>query len=99
MSGYEAHVEQDRRLVVLRLLAKAPGYSSNDSILHGGLDTVGHRVSRDQVRTDLSWLAEQGLVKVEDLKGVCVARLTERGNDVAAGRVTVPGVKHPSPKD
>lgn len=40
-------------------------------------------------------LKEQGLVMVEDIGTVLVARLTERGADVAAGRAIVPGVKRP----
>jgi Fe2+ or Zn2+ uptake regulation protein len=90
----------DRRLVILRLLEQAPGYAANDSILHSGLEHVGHRCSRDQVRTDLAWLAEQGLVEVEMLPGakIVVATIVARGLDVANGRATVPGVKRPSPR-
>lgn len=90
----------DRRLVVLRLLDQAPGFTANDSILCSALAEVGHRCSRDTVRTDLSWLAEQGLITVEELMSgkVLVATLTERGGDVQAGRATVPGVKRPTPR-
>jgi hypothetical protein len=91
-----------RRLVILRLLGEAPENTANDSILHAGLSELGHACSRDQVRGDLAWLDEQGLVGVEDVKGfashIQVARLTERGDDVQAGRTTVPGVKRPSPR-
>ena len=88
---------QDRRLCLLRVLAQAPGYSANGSILHAAIRRFGHQVSRDQVRTDLAWLKEQGLVELEDLDSLAVATLTQRGLDAAAGRATVPGVKKPAP--
>ncbi len=46
----------------------------------------------------LAWLAEQGLVENDDMGGLVVATLTQRGADVAQGRVTVPGVKRPTPR-
>jgi hypothetical protein len=95
--NFAEQVAEDRRLVILRLLDQAPGCAANDSILHAGLDSVGHRCSRDQVKTDLAWLAEQGLIRVERLDGIVIAALTDRGLDVQAGRATVPGVKRPSP--
>lgn len=90
----------DRRLVILRLLDQAPGFTLNDSILYAALAEVGHRATRDQVRTDIAWLGEQQLVSIEPFDGgkVQVATLTERGSDVQAGRATVPGVKRPSPR-
>lgn len=95
-------VAEDRRLVILRLLASAPGNSANDSMLHSGLLAIGHVCSRDQVRGDIAWLKEQGLLASEELTGIgshspIVTRLTERGFDVQAGRSTVPGVKRPTP--
>lgn len=97
MSGFADYLTEDRRLVILRLLSETPGYSSNESILDAGLEAMGHAVSRDQVRTDLAWLAEQDLVSVETVRGVMVARITQRGADVAKGQAVVPGVKKPSP--
>lgn len=89
---------EDRRLVILRVLAETPAYSLNGSILHEVLERYGHRVSRDQVRTDLAWLAEQDLVEVEVIADqLHVATLRQRGLDVAQGRASVPGVRRPAP--
>lgn len=86
----------DRRLVILRSLSDQ-SYSLNDSVLQTVLEQFGHRVTRDQVRGDISWLEEQGLVTVETVGGyVMVATLTERGGEVATGRARHPGVKRPS---
>jgi hypothetical protein len=91
-------VAQHRRLSILRLLAEAPENSLNDAILHTALGELGLASSRDQVKGDLAWLAEQGLLSTEAVGHLAVATLTPRGDDVAAGRATHPGVKRPSPR-
>ena len=90
-------LDADQRLVMLRSLIDAGG-EANESILQDCLDVFGHRVSRDQIRTHITWLAEQGLVAIENVGSYMVANLTGRGQDVAEGRSTVPGVKKPRPR-
>lgn len=94
---YSARITEDRRLVILRLLAETPGYNCNTSILQSALEDFGHSVSRDVVHTDVAWLAEQGLVSIEAIATVDRVTLTNRGVDVAAGRAVVPGVRRPNP--
>lgn len=95
MSRYAEFLRQDVRLVLLRLLEEMPAYRANSSVLNAALDSYGHTLSRDQVKTELYWLAEQGAVVLEDIGPVLVASLTERGQDIAAGRARVPGIKRP----
>lgn len=97
--SYAQRVTEDRRLVLLRLLAGAPGYAANSSILHGLLGDFAHRAPRDVVAGDLDWLAEQGLLGLEALAvpGLRIATLTSRGLDVAEGSAQVSGVARPSP--
>jgi Fe2+ or Zn2+ uptake regulation protein len=90
-------MNQDRRLVILRLLAEANS-EANESLLQIALERFGHRVSRDQARGDLAWLKEQGLVEVDEIAGLMIARLTQRGFECANGIVTVPGVRRPTPR-
>ncbi|WP_448680565.1 VpaChn25_0724 family phage protein [Pseudomonas nicosulfuronedens] len=92
---YADFLRQDMRLVILRLLVEMPAYRANSSVLNAALDNFGHAISRDQVKTELAWLAEQGAVALEDIGPVVVATLTERGQDIAAGRARVPGIKRP----
>lgn len=92
---YKDYLREDRRLVILRLLSEMPAYRSNTSILFTGLDQMGHVATRDQVKSDVAWLAEQNLVKMDEVGAVIVVQLTERGEDVATGRAFVPGVKRP----
>ncbi|WP_368927263.1 VpaChn25_0724 family phage protein [Citrobacter freundii] len=90
-------LDQDQRLVLLRSLLDC-GDSANESILQTCLQTYGHKVSRDTVRTQLAWLREQGLVTLSDVSGCYVAEITGRGDEVASGLATVPGVKKPRPR-
>ncbi len=91
------YLRQDQRLVVLRILSELPQFRSNSSVMANLLGEFGHHPSRDQVKAELTWLGEQGLVKIEDIGSVLVVTLTERGADVAAGRASVPGVSKPRP--
>ena len=97
MSAFNELVEADRRLVILRVLEEDAGYSQNEYVIQTCVEALGHNVSQDRLRTDLAWLSEQGLITVETISGVRVARLTARGADVAQGKTTVPGVKRPRP--
>ncbi|WP_416739245.1 ArsR family transcriptional regulator [Pseudomonas sp. NFX71] len=95
MTHYADYLRQDIRLVILRLLIEMPGYRANSSVLNTALDNFGHTASRDQVKTELQWLTEQGAITLADIGPVLVATLTERGQDIAAGRARVPGIKRP----
>lgn len=96
--NFSALLDADIRLVVLRTLAEDSDYSQNEYVLGDVLALFGHRVSRDKLRTELAWLAEQSLITIEETGGVMVTRLTSRGADVACGAGTCPGVKRPRPE-
>ena len=95
--NYRQLLREDQRLVILRGLNEMQGYKANDSIIHTILDQYGHQISRDQVRTHISWLGEQGMVEIEKIGETQVVTLTCPGADVAQGRSTVNGIKRPSP--
>ena len=95
MTHYSEFLREDIRLVMLRLLSEMVGYRANSSVLAMGLDKYGHTLSRDQVKTELHWLAEQSALTLADVGPVLVATLTERGQDIAVGRARVPGIKRP----
>lgn len=96
--NYEQTIREHLRLTLLRLLAEDPDYTMNDSLLTDLTANYGFTPSRDKVRTELAWLSEQGLITADTDPGITIATLTERGADVAGGRVTVPGIKRPSPR-
>jgi hypothetical protein len=93
--NFAEYLRHDIRLVILRVLVELPAYRANSSVLTMALERFGHAATRDQVKTELRWLEEQGLLSVEDIGAVLVATLTERGSDVACGRAKVPGVARP----
>lgn len=98
--AYRDFITEDRRLAELRFLAEDNDYSLNDSVMQTALEQIGHSVSREVIWADFAYLEELGLIRVDKpLDGrVTVARLTPRGEDVARGRATVPGVKKPRPE-
>lgn len=97
--NYQDFMREDRRLIILRLLAEQPGGMLNDSVLHALLERCGHTVARDVVRADVAWLRDSQLIDVEEVLGrVLVATIVERGSEVAAGYTTVPGVRRPGPR-
>jgi hypothetical protein len=96
--NYADHFAKHLRIALLKALDTAPARRANSSILHSAMDGLGLTATRDQVKTELAWLAEQGLLTVEDLGGLYVATLTERGLDVAEGRTVAPGVQRPAPR-
>lgn len=97
MKSYRELATEDLRLVILRLLSESDGYGANSAMLQMALPSFGHSVSGDQLQTQLSWLAEQGLATVETMESLRVAKLTARGLDVANGNAQAPGVKRPLP--
>lgn len=95
--SFETKLKEEMRLVLLRLLNELPSYRGNSSTLHTGLNHWGLSFSRDQVKTELYWLAEQGCIGIEfDNPDVVVVKLSERGQDVVEGRAKVHGIKRPS---
>ncbi|MFN7308577.1 MAG: ArsR family transcriptional regulator [Acetobacteraceae bacterium] len=98
MSRFAALLAEDRRLIILRALAEDHDYALNDFVLKRALASLGHEVSRDMLRGDLTWLKDQRLITLRELDdgGIWVARATEDGIDVAGGRPH-PGVARPAP--
>ena len=93
--SFADYLRKDVRLVSLRILAEMPGFRANSSVLANMLYQFGHSVTRDQVKTELRWLQEQGLVRIEEAGQVLVVTLEERGQDVAEGRAVVDGIAKP----
>ena len=97
MNDYAAAFDGHVRLAILQLLAGQAEYRGNDRVLTQAVQTMGMPCTGDQMRGHLSWLAEQRLVQVTEAGSLKVARLTERGNDVAKARSVVDGVARPEP--
>lgn len=95
--SYKEHENQHLRLTVLRTLHEDSDYQINESLLRDAIKPFGFAPSRDALRAQIRWLEEAGLVTVEDLGQILVARLTVRGADVATGVAQIDGIKRPGP--
>lgn len=95
MSSYLEVRRRHMRLSILIVLKDAPQYRCNDSIMRDALRTFGFEPSRDQVRGELHWLAEQGLIEVSEAGKLLIGRATTRGVDVAEGLSRHPDVQRP----
>lgn len=91
------NMQRHMRLSILRTLAELSQYRANDSILRDSLSQYGFDASRDQVRGELHWLAEAGMVELTESGKMIVAKATGRGCDVAAGRSLHPDIQRPGP--
>lgn len=93
MNDYrDRHAAMMRRML-LEALEREPGYTAPDLLLQSALESHGMVVGIDRIRTELAWLAEQGLTEHHANAAV----LTSRGLDVALGRADVPGVQRRPP--
>lgn len=96
--SYADTIRRHRRLAILRHLEACTGYTSNASILTDVLAGVGVKSSRSQVITEVSWLADQGMVTTEDRGDFVVVTATQSGVEIAQGVVNHPEVQRPSPR-
>lgn len=95
MTQFADFIREEHRLVLLKLLHEMPRYQSNSSLLCTGMERFGLPMTRDQIKTELHWLRDQGMVEIEDVGSVTVATLKDRGADVATGMARAPGIKRP----
>ena len=99
MTSYrETTFREHARITILRFLEDAPRYTSNLSVLGALLPQYGLEMTRDQIRGELAWLAEQGLIATEEAAGLVIATATVRGVEVAQGIARHPGVRRPGPR-
>lgn len=97
MKSYAQILQEDRRLQILRILQESPSYQVNEHLLQEAMRNFGHAVSRDLLRTELTWLAEQRYIELKTIADVRIPVMNQRGLDVARGSIEVEGVKRPDP--
>lgn len=98
MTDYAEELRRHRRLAILRHLEASTEYISNTSILTDVLSRVGLPATRDQVRTDCVWLADQGFATVTGDGEFAVVRATIRGCEIATGIARHPDIQRPRPR-
>lgn len=96
--SYADEVVKDARLRLLQLLSVKPAYTGNEVALQSELaNKYGHALARDRVRTELTWLEDQGLLVLQKPGGIMLATLTTAGLEVSGGIGRNPGVATPRP--
>lgn len=96
MSEYSDFLRPDRRLCILRILQDVNG-TANDRIIHTALERLGHvRVPKDEIKADLRFLINNGCLVDEWYGDVQVVTITQRGVEIAEGRIVIEGIKRPS---
>ncbi|ODR93539.1 hypothetical protein AUC70_11795 [Methyloceanibacter stevinii] len=98
MDGFAQHKAADARLVILRGLARETDHALNETLLQTLLDSFGHNVGRDYVRTQLRALEALGAVRLVEAGTVFVAVLTQTGLDHVQRRSILEGVARPGPE-
>lgn len=87
---------EDRRLVILRLLAESAPTPLNESVLRKSINAIGNPATRDLVRADIAFLEQHRLVRSEVLHpqsgDLILVHLLTDGEEVASGLRRHPGV-------
>lgn len=91
-------IRHEARLIMLRELATQANYSSNESLLQAMLETFGITKPRDWVREELRRMEDLGAVSLSMAGSVMVATATTKGLDHVERRLTIEGIKRPSPQ-
>lgn len=90
-------IQETTRLLILETLTEMPGYSAADTLIDEALDSKGHFVSFDEIKTAIAWLERQGLLTTSVSLDTNIAKITQSGIDAAKGQAMVPGVRRPRP--
>jgi CTP-dependent riboflavin kinase len=90
---------EHQRISILVALKESSNYGANSSMLADVLKRYSLGCSRDQLKTLLNWLEQNGYITLDKLtENTWVARVTQSGIDVAEGISVVPGIKRPGPR-
>ncbi|HEY9081330.1 ArsR family transcriptional regulator [Magnetovibrio sp.] len=90
--------QEDRRLVILRLLAEDRAGSLNERVLQKALATYGHNLNDTELREDLQFLETELALSIEKIADgkLWVAELQRRGELHLERQDIIDGVARPS---
>ena len=94
---YQDLVDSHRRLSILQFLKDEADYRLNAILLLTLVNNHGYATGKDKLENELLWLSEQNLVELDKVGSVTLATITNRGLEVAEGRVIMNGVERPGP--
>ncbi len=91
-NSLEEILAEHRLLAILRVLNVLLENKGNLPLMRDWLDAVGLAATSDIIRADLRLLKEKGLIELYETEPSWPIVLTERGGDVAEGRLKTEGV-------
>lgn len=95
--GYQEKFNEEVRLVILKALNEEPNHRLNESLLMQVLTNFAMNRTREHLRTQLRWLADQAsAIKITEAGSVLIAELTQAGAEHLERVSTIEGVKKPS---
>ncbi|PIE13949.1 MAG: hypothetical protein CSA70_03610 [Rhodobacterales bacterium] len=95
--GYADHFNEEVRLVILKILAEQSDGRLNDSMMLTVLETFAINRTREYLRTQLRWLADEGqAITISKVGTVWISELTQQGEHHLARKVLIEGIKRPS---
>lgn len=80
-------LSRHRCRAILRALHKVPGMGLNHLVLDDYLALICLACSRDELTAALHLLKEKGAVVLSERQGIVLIELTERGAELATGKV------------
>jgi DNA-binding transcriptional ArsR family regulator len=98
VSRVAERLSEARRLAILMVLDQCPSREATDSFIAIVLKDLACACSYDAVRSELAWLRDAGLIEIDEISRIMIAKLKHCGVDVAAGVAIIPGVERPAPK-
>jgi hypothetical protein len=95
--GYAEHFDEEARLVILKALAGQTNGRLNESMIQTELELFAVNRSREYIRTQLRWLAQEArAVILTQVRGVMIAELSEQGANHLSRKFPIDGIKPPS---
>jgi len=97
--SYSDYTLKNVRLIILRALSEESDYTHNETILDEILKTFGHTKSRDYIRNQLRYLADDaGAITLREAGSVLIATITQRGLDHVGMKIEIEGVQKLRPQ-
>jgi len=90
--------DSHQALAILRVAYREPSYRINDHVLGDYLHELALGGTTTDLHANLEALEKAGVVKVTIIERVRVIELTERGSEVAHGKVVQEGILRPGPE-
>ena len=96
-ASYAAVLRRSRRRAILEILLGTAENGADEVTLEPVLEARRiYGSDRGAIRAEIMWLAEQGLVAMEDIGGVYFCKLLPAGESIARGKRVHPDIAKPT---